>query len=105
MTYAYEDGDLKFSALVSTGLPYTPTLQGEYAIYYRLASQTMSGPGYYLPNVQWVQYFYSGYALHGTYWHENFGNPMSHGCVNLTNDDAKWLYDFGEIGTPVYVQY
>ena len=105
MTYAYEDGDLVFSALVSTGLPVTPTVQGEYAIYHRLEAQTMSGPGYYLPNVQWVQYFYSGYGFHGTYWHENFGEPMSHGCVNLTNEDAEWLYNFGDIGTNVYVQY
>jgi LysM repeat protein len=105
MTYVYDDGELVFKALVSTGLPYTPTVQGEYAIWYRLPAQTMSGPGYYLPNVQWVQYFYSGYGFHGTYWHDNFGNPMSHGCVNMTNDDAEWLYNFADIGTNVYVQY
>ena len=43
----------------------------------------MSGPGYYLPGVPYVMYFYQGYGLHGTYWHDNFGQPMSHGCVNL----------------------
>ncbi|MEL6310047.1 MAG: LysM peptidoglycan-binding domain-containing protein [Chloroflexota bacterium] len=105
MTYAYEDGVLVFSALVSTGLPATPTVQGEYSIWHRTPAQTMSGPGYNLPNVQWVQYFYQGYGFHGTYWHNNFGNPMSHGCVNMTNDDAQWLYNFGTIGTNVYVQY
>lgn len=105
MTYAYEDGNLVFSALVSTGLPATPTVQGEYAIWHRTPAQTMSGPGYHLPNVQWVMYFYQGYGFHGTYWHNNFGNPMSHGCVNMTNADAEWLYNFGSIGTNVFVQY
>jgi lipoprotein-anchoring transpeptidase ErfK/SrfK len=52
------------------------------------------GNYYNLPNVQWVQYFYADYGFHGTYWHNNFGNPMSHGCVNMTNADAKWLFDW-----------
>ncbi|MCB0137619.1 MAG: L,D-transpeptidase, partial [Caldilineaceae bacterium] len=42
----------------------------------------------------WVQYFYEDYGFHGTYWHSNFGQPMSHGCVNMTNADAKWLYEW-----------
>ncbi|MGJ3237791.1 MAG: L,D-transpeptidase family protein [Anaerolineae bacterium] len=105
MTYAYEDGQLVFSSLVSTGLPATPTVQGEYAIWHKTPAQTMSGPGYSLPNVQWVMYFYQGYGFHGTYWHNNFGTPMSHGCVNMTNADAEWLYNFGSIGTNVWVQY
>ena len=103
-TYAYQDGQLVYSALVSTGLPATPTVQGEFRIYHRLRSQTMSGPGYRLPGVEWVQYFYQGYALHGTYWHNNFGQPMSHGCVNMTNADAEWFYNFGDYGTVVLVQ-
>ena len=102
--YAFEDAKLVFTALVSTGLPGTPTVLGDYKVYSRYDSQTMSGPGYYLPGVQWIQYFYSGYALHGTYWHENFGQPMSHGCVNLRNEDALWLYQWATIGTPVRVQ-
>lgn len=102
--YAFEDGVLVFTAIVSTGLPATPTVLGDYKIYLRYESQTMSGPGYYLPGVQWVQYFYSGYGLHGTYWHENFGQPMSHGCVNLRNEDALWLYQWATVGTPVRVQ-
>ena len=63
----------------------------------------MSGPGYRLPNVQWVQYFVGANALHGTYWHHNFGHPMSHGCVNLTNKDARFLYNWAPYGTPVVV--
>lgn len=102
--YAFENGTLVFTALVSTGLPDTPTVLGDYNVYVRLESQTMSGPGYYLPGVQWVQYFYSGYGLHGAYWHDNFGHPMSHGCVNLANADAYWLYRWAAIGTPVHVK-
>jgi LysM repeat protein len=104
MVYAYEDGVLLYTALGSTGLPATPTVQGDFTIYSKYRAQTMSGPGYYLPNVEFVQYFYQGYALHGAYWHSNWGQPMSHGCVNLRNQDAEWLYNFGEIGTPVHVQ-
>ena len=103
--YAYEDGQLINSVIVSTGLPATPTVVGDFTIYHRLPSQTMSGPGYYLPGVQHVQYFYQGYAIHGTYWHNNFGQPMSHGCVNLTNADAEWFYNFADYGTPVHVRY
>lgn len=105
MTYAFEDGILLRSSLVSTGLPATPTVLGDYQVWHRTPAQTMTGPGYNLPNVQWVQYFYQGYGLHGTYWHNNFGQPMSHGCVNMTNDDALWFYEFGYIGLPVHVQY
>lgn len=102
--YAYEDGLLVRNVVVSTGLPATPTVQGDFTVYSRIRSQTMSGPGYYLPNVEWVQYFYQGYAIHGTYWHNNFGQPMSHGCVNLPNHEAEWFYNFAEHGTPVKVQ-
>lgn len=104
MAYAYEDGILQNSAVVSTGLPNTPTVQGDYEIWHKTPEQTMSGPGYYLPGVKWVMYFYQGYGFHGTYWHNNFGQPMSSGCVNMTDEDAKWFYDFAELGTPVHVR-
>lgn len=103
--YAYENGILQKAALVSTGLPATPTVQGNYAIYRKRRSQSMRGPGYDLDNVEWVMFFYQGYSFHGTWWHNNFGQPMSHGCVNMTNPDAKWFYEFGSIGTPVHVRY
>jgi len=100
---AYQGATPLKSVLVSTGLTWTPTPIGRFAIYNKLASQTMSGPGYRLPGVPWVMYFTGAYAIHGTYWHHNFGRPMSHGCVNLTIDDAKWFYEWAEIGTPVVV--
>ena len=103
-TYAYEDGKLVRNVLSSTGLPGTPTVQGAFKVQRKYVSQTMTGPGYYLPGVPYIMYFYAGYALHGTYWHNNFGHPMSHGCVNLPTSEAEWFYNWTEIGTPVYVE-
>jgi len=86
--------------IISSGLPRTPTVVGEYRIRMKVRSQTMDGgdpelgDDYNLPNVQWVQYFFQDYGLHGTYWHQDFGQPKSHGCVNMTNTDAKWLFDW-----------
>jgi lipoprotein-anchoring transpeptidase ErfK/SrfK len=65
----------------------------------------MSGPGYSLPDVPFTMFFYQGYAIHGTYWHNNFGTPMSHGCVNLTIPDAEWIYNWSSVGTLVNVHY
>jgi hypothetical protein len=101
--YAYENGVLVHSHLVSTGLPDTPTLLGDYNVYVKHAATDMRGPDYYLPNVPWTMYYYQGYAIHGTYWHANFGRPMSHGCVNLPPDEARWFYDFASVGTLVRV--
>ncbi len=103
--YAYENGQLVRTSLVSTGLSYYPTVIGDFSVYLKYESQTMSGPGYNLPGVPYVLYFYQGYSLHGTYWHSNFGTPMSHGCVNMQTPEAQWVYNWAPIGTPVRVQY
>lgn len=103
--YAYENGVLRKRALMSSGKMLTPTVLGDYEIYLKFRSQTMSGPGYSLDNVEWPMYFYKGYAIHGTWWHTMFGTPMSHGCVNLTNEDARWFWEFADKGTPVHVRY
>ncbi|MCS7251567.1 MAG: L,D-transpeptidase [Anaerolineae bacterium] len=101
---AYEGKTLVLQTKVSTGRPRTPTVIGTFRIYMKLRAQTMTGPDYRLPNVPYVMYFYRGYALHGTYWHNNFGHPMSHGCVNLPTPIAEQLYHWADIGTPVVVQ-
>lgn len=103
--YAYEGDTVVNSFIVSTGTWQTPTVTGQYNIYVKYRSAKMSGPGYYLPDVPYIMYFYKGYGLHGTYWHNNFGTPMSHGCVNLTIDDAGWLYNWASVGTLVNVHY
>jgi lipoprotein-anchoring transpeptidase ErfK/SrfK len=102
---AYEGDSPVYWVTVSTGLPGTPTVTGQYRIYVKYPAQTMSGPGYYLPDVPYVMYFYLGYGIHGTYWHNNFGQPMSHGCVNTPTPDAQWLYNWADVGTLVNVHY
>jgi len=103
--YAYEGDVIVNSFIVSTGTARTPTVTGKFKIWIKLKSTTMSGPGYYLTNVPYAMYFHKGYGLHGTYWHNNFGTPMSHGCVNLSIPDAAWLYGWAYEGTVVKVHY
>jgi len=105
MVYAYEGNTIVNSFLVSTGLPDTPTVTGQYHIYIKYRYKDLSGPGYYLPDVPFTMFFYEGYALHGTYWHNNFGKPMSRGCVNLSIPDSEWLYNFASVGTLVNIHY
>jgi LysM repeat protein len=97
---AYEGTRPVRSFTVSTGLPHTPTVTGTFRIWAKTPIQDMyggnraAGTYYYLTGVQWVQYFYKDYAFHGTYWHTNFGRPASRGCINMSNEDAKWLYEW-----------
>jgi len=100
---AYEGSTPVKTFVVSTGTAYHPTVTGLFRIWLKLRWDDMAGPGYYLPSVPYTMYYYQGYALHGTYWHSNFGTPMSHGCVNLHTDDAGWLFDFASVGTLVNV--
>lgn len=104
------EGDVPvFETLVSSGLPQWPTVTGQYRTYMKYESQTMNGYllgyDYYLPDVPYVMYFYEDYAIHGTYWHSNFGTPMSHGCVNVSTPDAGWLFNWAPVGTVVNVTY
>lgn len=100
MLYAWDGDQLVNEFLISSGIPIYPTITGVFRMWARTPSQTMSGGDpeagtyYSLSNVQWVQYFYGEFAFHGTYWHNNFGTPMSHGCVNLTIEDAEWLFNW-----------
>jgi lipoprotein-anchoring transpeptidase ErfK/SrfK len=109
--WAYEDGVTITETYVSTGtaeVPETTTPIGYWSIHTKFDSQTMEGTisnEYYLvPDVPWVMYFdWAGNAIHGAYWHNSFGTPMSHGCVNLPLDVASFLYSWAEIGTLVTV--
>jgi lipoprotein-anchoring transpeptidase ErfK/SrfK len=103
--YAWQGETLMNSFIVSTGTWATPTVIGTFQIWNKTRIQTMSGPGYSLPNVPFVMYFYGDYGFHGTYWHNNFGTPMSHGCINLTIPDSEWLYNFAGVGTTVRIHY
>lgn len=110
--YAY-DGDVLFmEAVVSTGLELTPTTRGTFSVFKMTPSRFMQGPipevsdqVYDLPGVPWNLYFTAGgVVIHGAYWHNHFGTPWSHGCVNLTPANAKKLYNWAEIGMKVVVQ-
>ncbi len=105
---AFENGRAVFTTRISSGGKFTDsktgavkdfrTPLGEYRIYKKRPSRHMAaGDGaaddaYDLPGVPWVSYFNGGIALHGTYWHNDFGRPWSHGCINLLPQDAKWFY-------------
>ncbi len=105
MVYAYE-GDVVVNAfLVSTGTYLHPTVTGRFEVYVKYEYTDMAGPGYYLPDVPYTMYFYDGYGLHGTYWHSNFGTPMSHGCINLSIPDSEWLFYWADVGTLVNIHY
>jgi lipoprotein-anchoring transpeptidase ErfK/SrfK len=105
MLYAYEGDTIVNSFVVSTGTWLTPTVIGTFKIYVKVRMQDMRGPGYHLRDVPYVMFFHGDYGLHGTYWHNNFGTPMSRGCVNLRIEDAAWLYDWASVGTVVNVHY
>jgi lipoprotein-anchoring transpeptidase ErfK/SrfK len=101
--YVYKGDELLNNFLVSTGTWLHPTVTGTFKVYVKYRAADMTGPGYYLPRVPYVMYFYKDYGLHGTYWHHNFGTPMSHGCINLRTPDAAWLYNLASVGTVVNV--
>ena len=108
--YAVNNNTVDRVMLVSTGIPSMPTHRGSFKVLAKTRLKTMTGCNeavgcWDVPNVPNVQFFTSdGEALHGTYWHHEFGiKNMSHGCVNLSLDDAAWLYDWTVIGTDVIV--
>ncbi|MYH61832.1 MAG: LysM peptidoglycan-binding domain-containing protein [Caldilineaceae bacterium SB0675_bin_29] len=100
MAVAYEGATPVKAFVVSTGVGNTPTVQGTFRIWAKIAMQDMRGGSraagtyYHLRDVKNVQYFHRSYGFHGTYWHDNYGTPMSRGCINMTNEDAKWLFDW-----------
>ncbi|QQE63576.1 hypothetical protein GFS31_02430 [Leptolyngbya sp. BL0902] len=102
--YAWEGNTPVYAVIVSTGKPSTPTVRGVFAIQSMHRTARMRGADYDVPNVPWTMYFYRGYAIHGAYWHHNFGTPVSHGCVNVAVDHAEWFFNWSSIGTPVVVQ-
>jgi hypothetical protein len=94
VTIAWEGNTVVRRMICSTGVAAYPTVTGTFRIQRKIISAPMVGPGYNLPGVPHIQNFYEGYALHGAYWHTNWGSPMSHGCVNLSLSDAAWLFDW-----------
>jgi hypothetical protein len=131
---AFEYDKSVFQATISSGIPNGPrgsngvstkTPQGQFRIQEKMPAKHMGNGNlfadaddYELPGVPWTCFFTEqGHAFHGTYWHENFGVPMSHGCINMRNEDAKWLFRWAlpphtigkstnrGYGTPVQIHY
>lgn len=109
--YAYNEGDIVHTFLVSAGAAGTPTVTGRFAIYSKYTSQDMFGANadgsrYFQPRVPYVNYFYRDYAIHGNYWRpaSYFGNiNSSHGCVGISVSEGAWMYSWAPVGTPVVV--
>lgn len=106
--YAYEGNQKVYDFLISSG-KWGATPTGSFRIWTKLRYVLMTGGSkilgtyYYLPNVPFVMFFYGnqiskwrGFGIHGTYWHSNFGHPMSHGCINMKTEDAEVLYNFAK---------
>jgi lipoprotein-anchoring transpeptidase ErfK/SrfK len=112
--YVWDGGEMIFDHAVSTGRPGWETPTGVFEIHTYVTIQDMEGgfpkggPEYYFqPDVPWVMYFdYNGDAIHGVYWHNNFGiRATSHGCVGVPVWVAKWIWDWSNLGTPIWIHY
>lgn len=101
--FAHEGQKTVLKARVSTGISRYPTVRGRFKIYAKYRSTRMRGPGYDLPNVPWAMFYSGDFAIHGAYWHNNFGRPMSHGCVNMKPAEAKWLFKWAPKRTLVVI--
>ncbi len=106
----YTDGRLVYATLISSGSRYFPTRPGTFQVWAKLDQGKMSGAYlpdrrdyYFLEDVPWILYYDGDRALHGAYWHDNFGIRTSHGCVNLAPRDARWLFNFAGPGTTVII--
>lgn len=106
--YMKEGDTIVGNFLVSTGKWY-PTPTGEWPIWTKLRYTRMKGGSkalgtfYDLPNVPYTMYYYKGYGIHGAYWHNDFGTPRSHGCVNMKPDEAGIVFNWANVGTRVVV--
>ncbi len=115
LVLAYEANQMEFASRASTGAAlssgtYT-TPAGSFMTFHKrptrhMANGDITASGFDLPGVPWVMYFTeSGLSLHGTYWHNDFGHPKSHGCVNLSVEAAKWLYRWTTPVVPLHSQF
>ncbi|MDY6939167.1 MAG: L,D-transpeptidase [Cyanobacteriota bacterium] len=103
---AWEGPNPVYAIVVSTGKPSTPTLPGLFAIQSKYPSVRMQGADYDVPDVPYAMFYYgTSYAIHGAYWHDDFGTPVSRGCTNVAPDHAEWLYHWAAVGTPVVFHY
>ena len=101
---AYEGDQPVYATLISTGLRNHATQTGLFQVERKFKSKTMAGKDengrYEVGEVPWTMYYHKKYAVHGAYWHNEFGQPRSHGCVNVPVVDARWLFDWSNLDLP-----
>jgi lipoprotein-anchoring transpeptidase ErfK/SrfK len=101
---AWEGNKPVYAITTSSGKGSTPTRIGTFKIQTKQKKSRMRGRGYDVPNVPHTMYYQGVYAIHGAYWHNKFGTPVSHGCINLAPNHGKWIFEWADIGTPVVIQ-
>ncbi|MCY7385462.1 MAG: L,D-transpeptidase [Microcoleus sp. CAN_BIN18] len=100
---AWEGNKSVYAVFISSGKSSTPTRTGTFAIQTKHPIARMTGPDYDVPDVPYTMYYDGGMAIHGAYWHNLFGTPVSHGCTNVAVNHAKWLFNWASVGTAVVV--
>ncbi len=106
----YQGDNVMLELYISSGRAGIETPTGSFYVLSMYEADDMEGviggEYYNVPQVPWVMYFTNeGHAIHGTYWHNNFGTPMSHGCINMPLDAAEWLYSIAYVGMRVEIHY
>ena len=106
----YDQSELVYASVIASGIEPFWTRPGLFQIYQKFDATLMRGSfeadhsdAYYLEDVPWTMYYDKARALHGAYWHNSFGSPRSHGCVNLSVGDSRWIFDWAREGDWVYV--
>ena len=97
---AYEGDHWVLATLISSGRASKPTKPGVFRVQQKVAHTAMSRSKYYVDEVPFILYFNQSQAMHGAFWHDSFGTPVSHGCVNLSITDALWLFDWAKPELP-----
>ncbi|MBE9004602.1 L,D-transpeptidase [Fortiea sp. LEGE XX443] len=100
---AWEGKKTIYAVTISTGKKSTPTRVGSFKIQSKHKSMRMRGRDYDVPNVPHAMFYQGNYGIHGAYWHKKFGTPVSHGCINVAPNHAKWLFNWASLGTPVVI--
>jgi lipoprotein-anchoring transpeptidase ErfK/SrfK len=100
---AWEGNKLIEMTPISSGKTSTPTYSGIFKVETKRLHDRMRGIDYDISNVPYTMYYDRGYAIHGAPWHNRFGTPISHGCINLPVDAAKWLFNWTNVGTPILI--
>jgi lipoprotein-anchoring transpeptidase ErfK/SrfK len=102
--YAFEDGEIVRSTVVAVGRPDAQTLTGEFTVARKADVADLTWRGNTVEDVPYILVYDNPRAIHGAYWHEDWGQAVSSGCVNLPVGEARWYYDFAFVGMVVVVQ-